>query len=293
MSKENSPKQGLEIQGVQESKNFKDYVNVAIHRSKQAREFSPQSNGRIKATVPDIAIVNFIADLHAFNPNTHHERIFEEIEQIMQTPNSYIIFGGDLIEGVYWGGASGSEQVGTLDEQRGFMRELFKRTAGRVIGAVSGEHDSKWSAKSGADPYHDFTELTGAPYKRGLLEIDLVAGDSEYSGLIAHKLRGSSLYNNLHPPMRASREIQGHDFYFSGHTHRKAVGIQPVRDKFDSRSVAFGVSGPYKETDEYTQRSGWVEQRTKQLYGFAVRFNPSIKRIEIDEDIVRANKNWE
>lgn len=279
------------ITGLPEVKTFKDYATIAITRSKDAKEFSRQAQGRVTVTVPDDAILNFIADVHAFHPQTNHERIFQEIETIMETPKSYIVFGGDLIEGIFWGGAS-MEQVGSLDEQRGFLRELWKRTKGRVVAAVSGEHDSKWAAKTGADPYGEFTELSGGAYKRGLLELTMETGDEAYTGLIAHRLRGNSIYNNLHPTMRASREIQGFDFYLAGHTHRKAVGIQPVREKEGARSVAFGVSGPYKETDEYAQRSGWVEQRSRQLYGFALRFSPNQRLIEIDEDILNANKKW-
>lgn len=279
------------IEGLPERKTFKDYATIAIARSKDAKEFSRQAQGKVVVRVPDDAILNFISDVHAFHPNTDHQRIFQEIEVIMETPKSYIVFGGDLIEGVFWGGAS-MEQVGSLDEQKGFLRELWKRTEGRVVAAVSGEHDSKWSAKTGADPYGEFTELTGGAYKRGLLELTMEAGDEAYQGLIAHRLRGNSIYNNLHPPMRASREVQGFDFYVSGHTHRKGVGIQAVRNAEGAKSVAFGVSGPYKETDEYAQRSGWIEQRTSQLYGFALRFSPEERLIEIDEDILNANKKW-
>ena len=279
------------IEGLPERKTFKDYATIAIARSKDAQEFSRQVRGRVTVSVPDDAILNFIADVHAFHPETNHERFFQEIELIMETPKSYIVFGGDLIEGVFWGGAS-MEQVGSLDEQRGFLRELWKRTRGRVLGAVSGEHDSKWAAKTGADPYSEFTELSGGAYKRGLLELDLQAGDEIYSGLISHRMRGNSIYNNIHPPMRAGREVQGFDFYLCGHTHRKGVAIQPVREKEGARSVVYGVSGPYKETDEYTQRSGWIEQRTRQLYGFALRFSPNENLMEIDEDIIGANKKW-
>jgi hypothetical protein len=165
---------------------------------------------------------------------------------------------------------------------------MFKMMKGRIIGAVSGEHDSKWSSRTGADPYADLD----APYKRGILEIDLTAGGENYSGIVAHKLRGSSIYNNTHPQMRAGREIQGHSFYFSGHTHRKGISVQPVREKGGARSVAYGSSGTYKETDDYAQRSGWISQKTKQLFGFAVRFSPDKQRIEMDEDIVEANKKW-
>jgi len=280
---------GVKIEGLQTPKNFDDYVSLAIRRSKEAAEFSPQVQGKIHVTVPDEAVVSFISDVHAFHPTTDHERILREVEAIKNNKKALVILGGDLIEGVFWGGAGGSEMVGSLDEQKGFLKELFKMLKGKVIGAVSGEHDSKWSAKTGADPYGD---LVGAPYKRGLLEIDITAGQSEYSGLVAHQMRGNSIYNNLHPVMRASREVQGYDFYFSGHTHRKAVGLQAVRDVDGAHSVAFGISGPYKETDEYTQRSGWISQKTRQLYGFTVRFNPNDKRIEVDEDIIKANKKW-
>ena len=290
--KKKEPQPSLRIEGLQTPKDFSDYTSLAIRRSKDAKEFSPQVQGVVRIIVPDDAVLSVIADIHAFNPSTNHERVKEELQAIKDNPRGLVAFGGDLIEGVFWGGAGGSEMVGSLDEQKGFLREMFKMMRGRVVGAVSGEHDSKWASKTGADPYADFTELTDAPYKRGLLEIQVRAGGEEYSGIIAHKLRGSSIYNNTHPQMRASREIQGHDFYFSGHTHRKGISIQPVRDKDGARSVAFGSSGTYKETDDYAQRSGWIEQKTKQLYGFAVRLSPDSKRIEMDDDIVEANKKW-
>ena len=56
--------------------------------------------------------------------------------------------------------------------------------------------------------------------------------------------------------------------------------------------VTYGVGGPYMRGGEYSQRSGWVEQETKELYGIALRFHPDEKVIEIDEDIVNANKKW-
>lgn len=613
--------ESIQIEGLQSSKDFDDYTNLAIRRSNEAKEFSPQAQNQIIVRVPDDIIVNFIADVHAFHPTTDHERLRQELDVIKKTRNSYVIFGGDLVEGVFWGGAS-MEQVGSLDNQKGFLREMFKMMKGKTIGAVSGEHDcidnktealtkrgwltydkvkktdefltinpqtgflewhkykhfhkysvndlemvkiktrdfdffgtdnhrffiqgrrnkkfgfvsaleysqriwgnefipmsstfglpdykisdnligimawviadgwvewkdkrirvgqrvekshylrelldkerfeysecktkpnvcgdiidgktvksrkpfmvfelkgrmkekllkilngdkhqipemvwkfsdrqfdifmenfvladgtfngrdnsylifqksrkfiddiqalcamhnkrttiyeyknsygkqlrinvckrngmrfnspklisklkkytgiiwditvkngnflvrrngkeyftgnSKWAAKTGADPYTDFQELTKAPYKRGLLEIKIIAGNQDYTGIVAHKLRGNSIYTNVHPAVRAGREIQGHDFYFGGHTHRKGLMLQAVRDKNGAHSVAFGISGPYKEEDEYTQRSGWISQKTKQLYGFAVRFNPDTKRIEIDEDIVAANKRW-
>lgn len=285
-------KPDLKIGGLQEPKDFDDYINLAIRRSKEAREFSPQAQGKVHITVPDDAVVSFISDVHAFHPTTDHERLKKEIDTIRNNKKGLVILGGDLVEGVFWGGAGGSEMVGSLDEQKMFLREMFKSLKGHIIASTSGEHDSKWSAKTGADPYADFQELTNAPYKRGILEIEINAGGEQYTGLVAHQMRGNSIYNNLHPVMRASREVQGYDFYFSGHTHRKAVGLQAVRDVDGAHSVAFGISGPYKETDEYTQRSGWISQTTRQLYGFTVRFNPENKRIEVDEDIVKANKKW-
>jgi predicted phosphodiesterase len=284
--------ENLKIEGLQQPKNFDDYTNLAIRRSNEAKEFSPQAQGQIIVRVPDDIVVNFISDVHAFHPTTNHERLRSELETIKKNKKSYVIFGGDLVEGIYWGGAGSGEMVGSLDEQKGFLKEMFKMMRGKTIGAVSGEHDSKWAAKTGADPYVDFTDLTKAPYKRGLLEIKIISGKEEYLGLVAHKLRGSSLYNNLHPSMRANREMPGYDFIFAGHTHRKGIALQPQRYAGGARTVAHGISGPYKEEDEYTQRSGWISQKTKQLYGFAVRLNPDTKRIEVDEDIVAANKRW-
>ena len=167
-------------------------------------------------------------------------------------------------------------------------------TEGKVIVAVSGEHDSKWSAKSGMDPYSNFSEITGAPYVRGIAEVGLHVGKEDYKVTVQHAAKGNSLYNNSHPGMRNSVfNLQGADVYNSAHTHRKALSVQSIRSfGGESHEVIFGVTGPYKRTDEYAQRKGYVPAGDSEMGGYTLLFHSDQKKVEPELDINFAHKKW-
>ncbi len=269
------------------------YLEKAGERARQMEEMSPRSENYVKAYLPRTSILNMVSDLHYGHPTTDTERIRREIEVIKNTPDSYLFLLGDLVEGIHWGGASGAEQSQTLDEQQGFLNSLFRELGDKVIVAVSGEHDSKWAARTGSDPYRMMAEQTKAPYVRGVAEVELDVGGQTYLCVAQHKALGSSIYNKNHPTFRESRfDLQNGEIYVSAHTHRKQISQETIR-KFNQSTLVTHIStGPYKTGDEYGDRSGYAKQLPKQMYGVAVRVHADRKLVEVNYDILEAHRQW-
>ncbi len=267
-----------------------DHLQTMEQRGKEVRD--SESPRHIEVTLPRDSTIVMIGDQHIGNAHTDHKRILAEVEAIKNSPDTYVIFLGDSVDGIFWGGESGGEQVGSLDEQTRTRRAMFRELRGRVIAGFGGEHDSKWTAKSGPDAMDDFSELTNAPYIHGTGEIVLNVGKQQYNIIAAHKLRGSSIYNNNHPQFRADREIAGADIIVSAHTHRKAVTQQPAR-RFGKAQLVTHISvGSYKRQDRYAQREGYPEQQPEQMYGVAIRVHAKEKRVDVDPDIINGIMKW-
>lgn len=269
------------------------YFHQAKERSRAMQEMRPQAENFIRLHLPQKSIVAVWGDLHLGGLNTDYDRIQQELEIITNTPNAYLILLGDLVDGVFWGGASGAEQSQTLDEQRGFLMALFEAIKGRVLFAIPAEHDDKWATRTGATPYFNFTEITGAPFVRGTAEVEVVVGDNEYRIVAQHKARGNSLYNKNHPTVRQSRfGLQGADIYMSAHTHRKQVSQEAVREFNGSRLITHISVGAYKSSDEYGEREGFNNMRSREMYGVAFVLHKEEKRVDVYYDVVAAFANF-
>jgi len=261
-------------------------------RADQLKKTEPAAPNHVTVTLPRTSVIAFIGDQHIGHKNTDHRRVLAEVEAIKASPDTYAVMLGDSVDGIFWGGESGGEQVANMDEQRQIRQQMFRELKGRVIVGFGGEHDSKWGGKTGADPMGDFTELTDAPYIQGTGEVEINVGEQRYNLLAGHKLRGSSIYNNNHPQFRADREVAGADIIASGHTHRKAVTQQPARRFGHAQLVTHVSVGTYKTQDRYSQREGYPEAKEEQMGGIALRLHADHKEVEVDTSIVGGIRKW-
>jgi len=280
--------------GVVRPKTLHDYIYQAEERKKSMIEMSEISKNYLNIELPESSILVFTGDWHYGDLQTKNERILQEIEAVKNSPNTYIVLLGDLLNGIFWGGESQSEEVSNMNEQRGFIKAVFKELKGKILWAHSGEHDSKWAAKTGADPYTMLIDEAGAPYIRGVGEIVVNIGDQEYKIVSQHKASGHSMYNKNHPTYKEARfTLQNSDIYVSAHNHQKQVSQEAIR-KFGNQSscVTHIAIGPYKTKDSYGDRSGFVPQTEEQMYGVAVKLHKRNKIVELEPDILRAIERW-
>lgn len=269
------------------------YLDQATEVAENKREVSPRAENYIELELPRTAIVSVMGDLHFGHPETDNQRIKRELEVIRNTPDSYVILNGDLLDGIFWGGASGGEQTADLTEQRLFLASLFGALKGKVLVGTSGEHDSKWASKSGGDPYFDFSERTGAPYVRGVAELSVNVGQQNYRVVTQHQARGHSMYNKNHPTYREARfELQDADVYVSSHTHQKQISKEAIRKFGRADEIVHISTGSYKGQDNYTDRSGFVPQHDRQKFGASFRLHADRRHVDVEYDILEAHRNW-
>jgi hypothetical protein len=270
-----------------------DFLIKAEERRKSFQEISPISENYLGITLPDTSALHFIGDMHLASLTTNNKRIATELEAIKNTPNHYVVFLGDLVNGVWWGGSDTSEQILTLSEQYRLLRTIFKEMKGKILFAVSGEHDSKWASKTGADPYTLMTEESGSPYVRGVAEVKIDIGEQTYKLVVQHKARGNSIYNKNHPTFREARfSLQGADLYVSAHNHQKQISQETIREFGGARMVTHIAIGPYKEGDEYSEREGFIHQGPVEMFGASALLHKDKKEIETSWSIVEAINKW-
>lgn len=270
-----------------------EYLDEAEQMARLRREQEPQSEHFVELTLPRTSIISLWGDLHMFHNETDHARIRQELAVIRNTGDSFLVLGADLTDGIHWGGESGGEQVGSLTHQVRTMKALFEAVNGRVLVGVSGEHDSKWAQRTGADPYLDFSTATGAPYVKGIGEILIHCGGQDYKMVVQHKARGHSMYNKNHPTFREARfDLQEADIYVSFHTHQKQVAQETIRHFGGSRIVTHISGGAYKRTDSYGARSGFAVLDPKEMFGASIRLHADEHRVDVNYDILQAHREW-
>lgn len=253
------------------------------------RETSDIETDHVTIHFKEDTIINLIGDAHIGAPTTHYDRLEKEIKAICETPNSYVILVGDLVDGFFFNPAQ-MEQIAQAPVQFRYMKALIEHLTNnkKLLLAYGGDHDG-WAKKMGTDPYDEFNKL-GAYYMQGVGHLTAKIKDQEYKITGTHQLPGFSMYNNTHPQMRASKEIQGADIYFSGHTHVKGHAEQAIA-MFGglARKVHYISLGPYKSTDEYARKKGFGQQSKEQMYGCAIKLSADNNIIHYYDDILEAN----
>ena len=273
---------------------FTDYWSPRfVRRQEEVLEAREQQTNSVEIEFPAERIcINFMADLHS-GGEADYGRINKEVETIVNTPNSYVMLLGDVIDGFFFNYAQ-MEQIEQVPEQIQYTKSLLKYLGEnkKLLVGWAADHD-KWMDKMGNSMYADFFENTGAYYMYGLGYVTLQVGKTEYKLTGAHKLPGSSIYNNNHPQDRAARfgGAWGSDIIVSAHNHKKGHSEKTFTG-FGGEAIHVHqiALGPYKCQDEYSKKNGWSKQVPEEMYGSAVILEPDSKYVRYYDDILLANK---
>jgi|SRR3990172_2584286 len=270
-------------------RDFSYWSDRFIHRQTEWKETSDAELDHVSIQFKGDTTLNFIGDAHTGSPFTHYDRLEKEIKAIVETPNSYVILVGDLIDGFFFNPAQ-MEQIEQVPEQYAYMKSLVSHLAmnRKLLIAFGGDHDG-WAKKMGIDPYAIMNSM-GAYYMQGIGHLTAKVDDQEYRITGGHRLRGSSIRDNTWASKRASQEIQGADIYFNAHTHTKGHSEQTVNQFGGVARIVHHISlGPYKPTDEYARKIGYAQQDVESMYGCAVTLKSGGKEIIYHNDILKAN----
>lgn len=267
-----------------------NYWSKRFERRQEVFKETEVQKNKVSISFDNDTIINFIGDAHIGAPDTDYKRLASEIDIICQTPNSYVMVVGDLIDGFFFNPAQ-MEQIEQVPEQYKYIRSMLKYLSEnkRLLVGWGGDHDG-WAKKMGMDPYATFSSEFGAYYMQGVGYITLNVGEQEYKLVGAHRLPGFSMYNNTHPQMRLSRDVQGADIYMGAHTHMKGHNQQDVTFfGGESKMVHYISLGPYKQTDEYAKKKGFAVKTDEGMYGCAIKLSKDSHHIQYFSSILEAN----
>lgn len=270
-------------------RDFGYWSDRFIQRQKEYGETSDAETDHVTIRFKGDTIINFIGDAHPGNPYTHYDRLEKEIKAITETPNSYVILCGDMVDGFFFNPAQ-MEQIEQPPEQFAYMQALINHLARnrKLLIAFGGDHDG-WAKKMGVDPYSMMNNV-GAYYMQGVGHLSALVDNQEYRVTGAHRLPGSSIRDYTWASKRASQEIQGADIYFNGHTHVKGHSEQTINEFGGvARRVHHISLGPYKPTDEFARKLGFAQQDSASMYGCSVHLRAETKEIIYYDDILKAN----
>lgn len=275
-------------------KDWKYWDSRFRDRKDEYREsIQEPENNHIVVDFPNRTTLNFIGDLHVGSPYVNYDRIAQEAETIVNTPDSYVVAMGDWVDGFFFNPAQ-MQQMEQPPQQRQYMISLLEyfSSNNRLILSLSGDHDM-WASKMGIDPYEEFSNRFNAHFMQGVGYMTANVGEAQYKISMAHRHGGFSIYNNAHSAMRLMREdAQGADILVTAHTHRKGYVRQAVKDfGGESRKVDFIVVGPYKSTDDYARKLGFSQQTPNEMFGSAVILEKDTKKVTYFDDILDASND--
>ena len=237
--------------------------------------------GKIEINTDRPAVIGLPSDWH-LGARIDKQMLQRDIEIMAEHPlvcGSFFL--GDLLDSANFNPAE-DESYLNFEEQRQALISILDYIGGdRILAFWKGNHDHKWERKYGTSKYAGLSEKYNAPVFYGNAYIDMFVNDVNYRMMGSHRLRGNSIYNNVHPPVRGHREVQGLDIVFCGHTHKRGTIQQPVREFNGSRMVHGVVSGTYQLGSEYTKDSGFGSQGGAELGMYWLILNHDKKMIRI------------
>lgn len=276
-----------------------DYWSDRMQRRQTEALSTEEERQHVRVGLEHRSLVSFIGDIHAGNAHTDYARVEAEVKAIVETPNSYAILMGDLIDNFFWSPPI-HEADSPVPDQIEYAWSIIRRLGEKkkLLAGWTGNHCDTWGKKGGNTMYKRFSRDTGAYLMSGLGFCDITVGDTEYKLAGAHQLLGFSMYNANHPQQRALRMggAWGADIVVSAHTHAKSLQVVPVQEYgFQSKRVHYINVGTYKWTDGFIKDKGFGDKAkngepSEMLYGCSVVLNRDTKTIEPFFDIMEAHK---
>lgn len=197
-----------------------DYWSTRMQRRQSEALSTEEERQHVRIGLEHRSLVSFIGDIHAGNAHTDYARVEAEVKAICQTPNSYAVLMGDLIDNFFWSPPI-HEADSPVPDQIEYAWSIINRLAEkkRLLAGWTGNHDDTWGKKGGNTMYKRFSRDTGAYLMSGLGFCDIQIGEQEYKIAGAHQLLGFSMWNPNHPQQRAGRTggAWGADLIVSAH----------------------------------------------------------------------------
>jgi hypothetical protein len=205
-------------------------------------------------------------DVHYGNKAHRHEKFLAYLRYIEETPNTYAILGGDLMENAIDDGRGMMydqtvQPMNQLDE----LTLLLSKIAHKILCATTGNHEERTYKKTGIDASRVLCERLNIPYFDGPIFMSVGANTFTWNFNIFHG-RGNSQtkggkMNMAGRPRRFTNNIH---FFVSGHVHdavvesETAITLNPIRGELLYETQWTVVCQSFLDwADTYAYRAGY------------------------------------
>jgi hypothetical protein len=242
------------------------WLDMAERRKDLKRQASLcQDEATITMPSRPLALV-FSSDWHLGSPNVAYNAFREDLKFILDTPDMYVGFVGDLTDTYLHFKTLGPvvNQIMSPEEQKAVLQAVIERLMNKkkALFATWGNHDSEREER--VLGYSPTAEMIAAhlPLFSGKGKVMLRVGGQEYIIWATHKSRFYTYMNPLHGAQQERRQYcPAADIAVTAHIHNPAFGMftgQAWTNKrgsvTDEPPWAAIVTGSYKGGDVFSKR---------------------------------------
>ncbi len=215
-----------------------------------------------------------IGDVHYGNPNCSKKKFLDTVNRIEQSPKTYVILMGDLIDAIIPTDKrfdpDEDNKYTFIEDAYQWMKNALEPIKSRIICALTGNHEYKLHSLGFADLTKRLAEELGCKY----------AGYSAFINIkILPKTHQRSLMIYAHHGYIAGRKTGGTvnaienisqyydaDIFMLAHSHKLFHTTQSRINWSGDRDVLFCSTGTFLETatwnkSSYSERAGFPPQR--------------------------------
>jgi predicted phosphodiesterase len=214
-----------------------------------------------------------VSDVH-LGASEHMEKEWAEFcRQIKETPNAYIVLGGDLINNATRNSVSNVfEETMRPREQKKLIAEMLLPIRDRILCAVSGNHERRSGKDADDDPTYDIMCKLDIEhlYRENMAFVKVRFGKVDFNGghnptymlAVLHGAGGGMLTGGaVNRNERFGYVIDGADCLIVGHTHKPFV-TQPSKIKIDPYNNKVDIK-PFKvvSSTSWLNYGGYAAQK--------------------------------
>lgn len=195
----------------------------------RAKADSPYVVANIKTKEKSVFIAPLF-DVH-FGQKAHKfEKFRSYLRWIEDTPNVYVILGGDLMENAIDDGRGMTyDQIHNPESQFNQMYRMLAPIAHKVLVSVPGNHEERTYKKTGIDIAAVMAQRLNVPYFAGPTFLDVLYAGQRFTFYVWHG-RGNSQTKGgkMNAAGRARKFTSLVHFYVSGHTHDRVCEAETM-----------------------------------------------------------------
>lgn len=204
-----------------------------------------------------------VFDVHLSNPYCMEQEFIKFIKETAETPNRYLVIGGDLIENGTRSSVGDSVFAQTMSpqEQKEYAANILAPVKDRILCFVPGNHEARSKKDAGLDPMFDIASKLNLShlYRENIAFVDIQLGTPigkngsrknskyrpNYMLVVAHGTGGGVLTGSaVNRNERFGYVIDGMDILITGHVHKQSI-TQPQKIVIDRYNKTISMA-PFK-----------------------------------------------